>query len=44
MTDTTELFPITGVTGKTGVPTIGLLRECGFRVTAFVEAIGGTPR
>ena len=43
MTDTTELSPITGATGKTGVPTVGSLREHGFRVRAFVEAIGGTP-
>jgi NAD(P)H dehydrogenase (quinone) len=37
MTDTTELFLITGATGKTGAPTVGLLRERGFRVRAFVH-------
>jgi uncharacterized protein YbjT (DUF2867 family) len=39
MTDTTELFLITGATGKTGAPTVGLLRERGFRVRAFVHAL-----
>jgi uncharacterized protein YbjT (DUF2867 family) len=34
MTDTTDLFLITGATGKTGVPTVELLRERGFRVRA----------
>jgi NAD(P)H dehydrogenase (quinone) len=39
MTDKTELFLITGATGKTGAPTVGLLREQGFRVRAFVHAL-----
>jgi NAD(P)H dehydrogenase (quinone) len=39
MTDKTELFLITGATGKTGAPTVGLLREQGFRVRAFVRAL-----
>ena len=39
MTDTTELFLITGATGKTGAPTVGLLRERGFRVRAFVHTL-----
>ena len=39
MTDTTELFLITGATGKTGAPTVGLLRERGFRVRAFVHPL-----
>jgi NAD(P)H dehydrogenase (quinone) len=39
MTDTTELFLITGATGKTGVPTVALLRERGFRVRAFVHTL-----
>jgi len=39
MTDTTELFLITGATGKTGAPTVGLLRESGFRVRAFVHTL-----
>jgi hypothetical protein len=43
MTDATELFPITGATGKTKAPAVGLLRERVFRVRSFVEAIGGTP-
>jgi NAD(P)H dehydrogenase (quinone) len=37
MTDTTDLFLITGATGKTGVPTVELLRERGFRVRALVH-------
>jgi uncharacterized protein YbjT (DUF2867 family) len=40
MTDTTELFLITGATGKTGAPTVGLLRERGFRVRALVHSVG----
>ena len=43
MTDTTELPPITGATGQDRSPNVGSLREHGFRVRAFVEAIGGTP-
>jgi NAD(P)H dehydrogenase (quinone) len=39
MTDKTELFLITGATGNTGVPTVGLLRERGFRVRAFVHTL-----
>src|ERR1700694_1096890 len=39
MTNTTELFLITGATGKTGAPTVGLLRERGFRVRAFVHTL-----
>ena len=34
MSETTGLFLITGVTGKTGVPTVELLRQRGFRVRA----------
>ncbi|MDT5368006.1 MAG: hypothetical protein QOC62_2437 [Mycobacterium sp.] len=41
MTDPTELFLITGATGKTGAPTVGLLRERGFRVRAFVHTLDG---
>ena len=39
MTDTTELFLITGATGKTGAPTVELLCERGFRVRAFVHTL-----
>src|ERR1700687_2269802 len=39
MTNTTELFLITGATGKTGAPPVGLLRERGFRVRAFVHTL-----
>jgi NAD(P)H dehydrogenase (quinone) len=39
MTDTTELFLISGATGKTGAPTVGLLRERGFRVRALVHTL-----
>jgi NAD(P)H dehydrogenase (quinone) len=39
MTDTTDLLLITGATGKTGAPTVGLLRERGFRVRALVHTL-----
>ncbi len=39
MTDKTDLLLITGATGKTGAPTVGLLRERGFRVRAFVHTL-----
>ncbi len=39
MTTETELFLITGATGKTGVHTVGLLRERGHRVRAFVHTL-----
>lgn len=39
MTETTDLFLITGATGKTGAPTVGLLRERGFRVRALVHSL-----
>ena len=39
MTDPTELFLITGATGKTGAPTVGLLRQRGFRVRALVHTL-----
>jgi nucleoside-diphosphate-sugar epimerase len=39
MTDTTDLFLISGATGKTGVPTVELLRQRGFRVRAFVHTL-----
>jgi uncharacterized protein YbjT (DUF2867 family) len=39
MTDKTDLFLITGATGKTGAPTVGLLRERGFRVRAFAHTL-----
>jgi NAD(P)H dehydrogenase (quinone) len=39
MTDTTDLLLITGATGKTGAPTVGLLRGRGFRVRAFVHTL-----
>jgi NAD(P)H dehydrogenase (quinone) len=35
----TDLFLITGATGNTGAPTVGLLRERGFRVRAFVHTL-----
>jgi uncharacterized protein YbjT (DUF2867 family) len=31
MSDTTDLFLVTGATGKTGIPTVEQLRERGFR-------------
>jgi NAD(P)H dehydrogenase (quinone) len=39
MTDTTALFLITGATGKTGAPTVELLRQRGFRVRALVHTL-----
>jgi NAD(P)H dehydrogenase (quinone) len=39
MTDQTDLFLITGATGNTGAPTVGLLRDRGFRVRAFVHTL-----
>src|ERR1700690_3090614 len=39
MTDKTDLFLITGATGNTGAPTVGLLRERGFQVRAFVHTL-----
>src|SRR5258708_25614750 len=39
MTDKTDLFLITGATGNTGAPTVGLLRERRFRVRAFVHTL-----
>jgi uncharacterized protein YbjT (DUF2867 family) len=39
MTDKTELLLITGATGKTGAPTVGLLRHRGFRVRALVHTL-----
>src|SRR5271167_5152937 len=39
MTDKTDLFLITGATGNTGAPTVGLLRERGFRVRAFAHTL-----
>jgi NAD(P)H dehydrogenase (quinone) len=39
MSDTTDLFLITGATGKTGVPTVELLRQRGFRVRALVHTL-----
>src|ERR1700677_2912245 len=39
MTDTPELFLITGATGKTGAPTVELLREHGFRIRALVHTL-----
>jgi NAD(P)H dehydrogenase (quinone) len=39
MTTETELFLITGATGKTGAHTVGLLRERGHRVRAFVHTL-----
>jgi NAD(P)H dehydrogenase (quinone) len=38
MSDTTDLFLITGATGKTGAPTVELLRQRGFRVRALVHS------
>ena len=37
MSETTDLFLIAGATGKTGVPTVELLRQSGFRVRALVH-------
>ena len=39
MTTGTELFLITGATGKTGAHTVRLLRERGHRARAFVHAV-----
>src|SRR5258707_12584756 len=39
MTDTTDLFLISGATGKTGAPTVELLRQRGFRVRALVHTL-----
>ncbi len=39
MSDTTDLFLISGATGKTGAPTVELLRERGFRVRALVHTL-----
>ena len=39
MTDTNELFLITGATGNTGAHTVRLLRERGLRVRAFVHTL-----
>jgi uncharacterized protein YbjT (DUF2867 family) len=39
MTDTNELFLITGATGNTGAPTVRLLRERGLRVRALVHNV-----
>ena len=39
MSETTDLFLITGATGKTGVPTVELLRQRGFRVRALVHTL-----
>src|SRR6201984_2647725 len=39
MTDTNELFLITGATGNTGAHTVRLLRERGLRVRALVHAL-----
>src|SRR5271163_3221226 len=39
MTDKTDLLLITGATGKTGAPTVRLLRERGFRIRAFVHTL-----
>jgi NAD(P)H dehydrogenase (quinone) len=39
MSDTTDLFLITGATGKTGAPTVELLRQRGFRVRALVHSL-----
>src|SRR5271156_6781794 len=39
MSDTTDLFLITGATGKTGVPTVELLRQRGFRVRGLVHTL-----
>src|ERR1700727_3340122 len=39
MTNSTDLFLITGATGRTGARTGGLLRERGLRVRAFVHTL-----
>jgi len=39
MTDTDELFLITGATGNTGAHTVRLLRERGLRVRALVHSV-----
>src|SRR5258707_11601166 len=39
MTDTNELFLITGATGNTGAHTVRLLREEGLRVRALVHTL-----
>ena len=39
MTDTDELFLITGATGNTGAHTVKLLRERGLRVRALVHSL-----
>ena len=39
MSETTDLFLITGATGKTGIPTVELLRQRGFRVRALVHTL-----
>jgi NAD(P)H dehydrogenase (quinone) len=39
MTNTNDLFLITGATGNTGAHTVRLLRERGLRVRAFVHAL-----
>src|SRR5215469_5163380 len=39
MTDTNELFLITGATGNTGAHTVRLLRERGLRVRALVHSV-----
>jgi NAD(P)H dehydrogenase (quinone) len=39
VTDTNELFLITGATGNTGAPTVRLLRERGLRVRALVHTL-----
>src|SRR5580692_8061140 len=39
MTDTDELFLITGSTGNTGAQTVKLLRERGLRVRALVHSL-----
>jgi NAD(P)H dehydrogenase (quinone) len=39
MTNSTDVFLITGATGRTGARTVGLLRERGLRVRAFVHTL-----
>src|ERR1700759_2793629 len=39
MTDTNELFLVTGATGNTGAHTVRLLRERGLRVRALVHSV-----
>jgi NAD(P)H dehydrogenase (quinone) len=39
MTNSTDLFLITGATGRTGARIVGLLRERGLRVRAFVHTL-----